>query len=83
LNKSPNPAPPIYEILEVHFKVDDVMHTVTVVNQNHVSANKDVTVAARRRRQSPIVIGRNRVDHSAHVPIENISLAKPGFILGS
>ena len=46
---SPKPAPAIYEILEVHFKVDDIVDAITVVNQDHVSADKDVTVSAWRR----------------------------------
>ena len=49
MNKSPKPAPSIYEILEVHFKVDDIVDAITVVNQDHVSADKDVTVSAWRR----------------------------------
>ncbi len=63
--------------------MDDVMDAIVAVNQNCMSANEDVTVAAGRGRQTAVVVIRNRVNLSPHIRIEHIILAETGFILGS
>ena len=40
----------IHKTLEIKFKVDDVVDAIAVINQNRVSADENVTVAAGRRR---------------------------------
>src|ERR1700680_17571 len=70
----------IHKTLEIEFKVDDVVDAITAVIQNRVSADENVTVAAGWRRQTTIVVVRNRVNLSPHVPVEYITFAKSGFI---
>jgi hypothetical protein len=72
-----------HKTLEIKFEVYDVVDAIRVVNQNHVSADEDVTIAAGRRRQTAIVVGRNRVNPSTHVSIEHVTLAQPGFVFRS
>src|SRR6202035_4958081 len=45
-------------------------------------ADKHITVAAGRRRQTAVVVRGNRMNSSAHVLIEHISFTEPGFVLG-
>ena len=62
--------------------MDDVVNAIAAVNQNHVSADEDIAVAAGRGRQTAIIVIRNGVNSSPHIPIEHIILAQPGFVLG-
>src|SRR5208283_3074770 len=80
-----NAAPPAIErsrssyklMSNVNFKVDRVVNTIATINQNHMSPDDDVTVAARGTAHTAYhVIGR-RATHSPHIRIEHVARPDP------
>ena len=84
-----NAAPPAIErshrsyklMSNANFEVDRVVNTIAIVNQNHMSPNDDVTVAARGTAHTAYhVIGR-RLTHSPHIIIEHVARPNPTLVI--
>ena len=68
------------EGLIIKFKVNDVVDAIAAVDQANVPADEDVTIAIWRRRQTTVIVRRNRVNPSAHISIEHVAFAEPRFV---
>jgi hypothetical protein len=72
---------PGYKLLKANVKVDRIVNAIPVVNQNHMSPDDDVTVAARGTAQTARQITGCRATHPPHIIIEHVAWPKPTFVV--
>jgi hypothetical protein len=65
----------------VKLKVDRVVNAIPTVNQNHMSPDDDVSVAARDTAETARQLNGRRVTHSPHIIIEHVARPKPTLVI--
>jgi len=63
-------------------KVNNGPDVEVVINQSDVSADSDVTMIARRRRQLTAKVSRRGMDSFAQIPIERRAFVEAGLLIG-
>jgi hypothetical protein len=57
------------------------VNAIPIVNQNHISPDDDVTVAARGRAETARQLNGCRATHSPHIIIEHVARLKPILVV--
>ena len=65
----------------VDLQVDRVVNTIATINQNYMSPDDDVTVAARGTAQTAYHVIWRRATHSPHIIIEHVARLKPTLVI--
>src|SRR5208337_224406 len=84
-----NSAPPAIErsrssyklMSNVNLKVDRIVNAIPTINQNHMSPDDDVTVAARGTAETARQLNGRRATHSPHIIIEHVAGPEPTLVI--